>query len=257
MKEESFKELMGCELDQSEDWDNCERLYANYIKGVLNIDQKIPKKIHQIWIGDVPNYVFELSEKIKNLHPSWEYKLWTSNDIESYNLKNRRLYDAIDNLGGKSDIARYEILFNEGGIYMDTDFDMVKSFDELTNVDFFIGTGEVSQPEVFNGLMGCCKNNTILKNVIDELHKISDAELSNGCDVMSTTGPYFFSKIFFDYIKNNPDASVVCLPSPYFYPFSRHNRWNVRGKHLEMSEYVHAFDTKHTICTHLWYNSWQ
>ena len=53
-------------------------------------------------------------------HPGWEFRLWTDADIEAFGLTNKRLYDETPNYGAKSDIARYEILYRIGGLYVDT-----------------------------------------------------------------------------------------------------------------------------------------
>ncbi len=76
---------------------------------------------------------------IKN-HPDWEYKLWTEKEIDALSLKNREMYDYAVNYGEKSDIARYEILYRFGGVYVDTDFESYKPLDTLHQAyDFYIG----------------------------------------------------------------------------------------------------------------------
>jgi len=43
----------------------------------------LPKKIHQIWIGydEMPKHCVEFSKKMEIIHPDWEYKLWTHDEI--------------------------------------------------------------------------------------------------------------------------------------------------------------------------------
>jgi len=103
----------------------------------------IPKIIHQIWLGS------PFPEEFKGLQQSWiehhqgrgwMYKLWTDNDVAQLHLHNQELYDATDNYGVKSDILRYELLFNYGGIYADVDCECLRSFDELHyTYDFYTG----------------------------------------------------------------------------------------------------------------------
>ena len=84
----------------------------------------IPKIIHQIWLGPKkpPQWCID-SWKINyiNSNPDWEYKLWTEKEINDFKLKNENIYDKEPTYRGKSDIARYEILFREGGIFLDAD----------------------------------------------------------------------------------------------------------------------------------------
>ena len=43
----------------------------------------IPKKIHQIWIGPrvLPEKYVEMTANMEAMHPDWEYKLWTHDEI--------------------------------------------------------------------------------------------------------------------------------------------------------------------------------
>jgi mannosyltransferase OCH1-like enzyme len=75
---------------------------------------KIPKIIHQIWLGS------PLPESFKALRQSWItqhmgrdwlYKLWTDEDVAQMELYNQEFYDATNNYGIKSDILRWEILY--------------------------------------------------------------------------------------------------------------------------------------------------
>lgn len=265
MDVESFKKLMGGNLIERWDevpngnWDILEKLYTSYLTK-NNKTNKIPKKIHQVWIGDMPESHKKLIPKIIEKHPEWEYKLWGGKELENYPMVNKKLYQSINNVGAKSDIARYEILYNEGGIYLDSDFEMVTSFDSLINNDFFTGVGHSNQPMVYNGLIGSTKNNQILKNLLFSLKEKFDVnnDIINQ-DTMHLTGPYFFSKIFFDYITKNDgiDEEIVVLPTPYFYPLPATERFRIRNRFDELKDFIYSFNTNKTICIHLWYNSWQ
>jgi len=86
----------------------------------------IPKKIHQVWLGDkpLPDHMKEWAEEWKALYPDFEYKLWTSNDFrENQWTKICEEYNMYDYL---SDWVRANIIYQEGGIYIDTDVKPVK-----------------------------------------------------------------------------------------------------------------------------------
>ena len=120
-------------------------ILSNYFKTYyeeLNNDislKKDPKKIHQIWIGPkkIPSRYLNWGKSwIKN-NPQWEYKLWTNREINQLSMINSSLYDSTKNIGFKSDIARYEILYKYGGIYIDTDFECIKEIpNNLRYFDF-------------------------------------------------------------------------------------------------------------------------
>jgi len=218
-------------------------------------DELIPRKIHQIWLGDVPSKVIDFSRTIIDLHPNWEYKLWGYDDINKLNIKNTELFNSTTNRGAQSDILRYEILFNEGGIYLDTDFYMVKTFESLLHLEFFSGNG-ANDPEVFNGLFGCIPNHPILENIITHLFNSKNVNLHNIDDIMNNSGPYLFAKYVFSYLKDNPTDKVVILPNEYFYSLPADDRYMLRGNNYDKNFIIKNLTDK-SICVHLWENSWQ
>ena len=118
---------------------NYERLKPSNVKS--STKPIIPKVIHQIWIGDNPipsNYKYYL-ETWRKFHPDWEIKLWTQKEIENENFASKDLFDRSRGLAEQSDIARYEILYRYGGLYIDTDVQCFANFDELHHkYDFYI-----------------------------------------------------------------------------------------------------------------------
>ena len=124
---------------------------------------KIPKVIHYCWFGDK-----ELSEKEKKCIESWErimpdYKIvrWDNSNYD-FNKCNF-VREAAENKKWAfvSDYARLDIIYNNGGIYLDTDVEIIKSFDDLLECDAFFGFENFEY--VANGLgFGARKNNKII-----------------------------------------------------------------------------------------------
>ena len=50
---------------------------------------QIPKKIHQVWIGfkEIPDWCQKFGEEMEAMHPDWEYKLWTHDEIFNHQYK--------------------------------------------------------------------------------------------------------------------------------------------------------------------------
>lgn len=152
---------------------------------------RIPHKIHFIWIGP-KSFPRESVENVRTWmakHPDWTFCFWTDRarplpcpgmqmrlikDLEFLQLK--ECYHASDNYGEKSDVLRYEILYQEGGVYVDHDVTCFKPFDALNEAyDFYCGIDmpyTSSLPScVFttNNLIGAKPGHPILKNCIDSL----------------------------------------------------------------------------------------
>ena len=103
----------------------------------------IPKIIHNIWIqgyDNLPNENKVTHANIKNMNPEWEFMIWDDDMIKKmlkkyppiYNMYIKtNNYTEINNNTLKSDIARYMIMKEYGGLYFDIDFNCAASFDEL------------------------------------------------------------------------------------------------------------------------------
>ncbi len=83
------------------------------------MSQIIPKIIHQIWLGDgdVPIKYLSFIDSWKSHHPDWEYHLWTVDHLIP--LRNQRSYDQTTDVVQKTNIVRYEVLYQYGGIYVE------------------------------------------------------------------------------------------------------------------------------------------
>ena len=114
----------------------------------------IPLTAHVIWLGDKP---FP-SESLPNLlswkrhHPHWTFKFWTDRSdraapfewMEKHLLGEAAcphvgdLIPRSNNFAEQSDLLRYEILFQEGGLYLDHDVECLRCMDGLmAHLDFF------------------------------------------------------------------------------------------------------------------------
>jgi mannosyltransferase OCH1-like enzyme len=235
-------------------WQLLEELYhRNYCPTISsNLDdytytRKIPKKIHQIWLGSpFPERYKVWAETWKKLNPDYEYKLWTDADVDSLELPNRKAYDSILSEGPRSDVLRYHILNQQGGIYIDTDFECLKSFEELSYLDFYTGVGYPSQVELYPGLIACSPNHPIIKQVCKEIDKVTqEGILEKG--IHASTSSYFFTDVFFNVVKKY-QRGVVAFPPDYFYPFSNHKGHEHEDGHKYIKECSFAI--------HHWEVSW-
>jgi len=101
----------------------------------------IPKKIHYCWFGRNP-----LSKQAKKCIQSWkrycpEYEIVEWNEV-NFNINCcryvREAYDA-KKWAFVSDYARFLILYEQGGVYLDVDVELVQSLDELLMLGAFMG----------------------------------------------------------------------------------------------------------------------
>jgi mannosyltransferase OCH1-like enzyme len=235
--------------DNDPRWAISKNLYdSNFLYKKDRQFNKIPKIIHQIWIGGGLPYVFKkYAETWQKINPDWEYKLWTDKDIALLDLPNRKLYDSMTNPGPKSDLLRYHLLDTYGGLYVDTDFECIKPFNDLTYLDFFTGIAYAKDMELYPGLVGAIPNHPITKKIIQEVNKINYIPESP-IGVLETISCYFFTRVFWSVVSKYQEG-IVTFPPDYFYPFP-----NQRG-HNRRSGIEYVKDCSYAV--HHWSVSWQ
>lgn len=105
----------------------------------------IPKIIHYCWFGksEMPELVQKCIVSWHTYMPDWKYRLWTEDnfDIESAPVYVQEAY-AAKKYAFVSDYVRLWALEREGGLYLDSDVEVLRSFEPLLNDTAFIGLEE-------------------------------------------------------------------------------------------------------------------
>jgi len=96
----------------------------------------IPKVIHHSWKNEaVPEIFKKWQNRWKELHPTWEYHLWTDEDNRELVKKHfpyfLSTYDSFSMGVMRADSVRYLYMYLYGGVYSDLDMDPLKPTDEL------------------------------------------------------------------------------------------------------------------------------
>lgn len=101
----------------------------------------IPKTIHYCWFGrgEMPQIAKDCIASWHKHMPDWEYKLWNEDNFNiNCNKYAREAYES-RKYAYVSDYVRLKALYEEGGLYMDVDFMVYKSFDALLANKAFAG----------------------------------------------------------------------------------------------------------------------
>jgi mannosyltransferase OCH1-like enzyme len=197
---------------------------------------RIPKIIHQILLGDHAPECFKefMQSWIDNHLEGWTYMLWTEKEIGQLHLHNKYDYDATDNYAVKSYIARLEILYQMGGVYIDSDFESLKPLDILHyTYDFYVGIQALDSKflQLGTGIIGSCAGHPILKHSIET---IKDDGHKKGAP--RKIGPIHLTKSFFmmSDLYGNID---IALPASYFYPLAYRKQSPEKGSWLANGAY--------------------
>ena len=128
----------------------------------------IPKKIHYCWFGGnpLPEMAHRCIESWKKYCPDYEIKEWNESNFDLNCCAYVREAYAAHKWAFVSDVARLQALVSEGGIYMDTDVEVIKPLDELLKYEAI--SGFESEDRVPTGMMACEKGHKMFAEKYSE-----------------------------------------------------------------------------------------
>jgi hypothetical protein len=134
----------------------------------------IPKKIHYCWIGGnpLPESAKKCIKSWKKYCPDYEIVEWNESNYDFTKIPYMREAFEAKKWGFVPDYARLDIVYTYGGIYMDTDVELVRSFDPLLALDGFAGFQDADQVAFGLGF-GAEAGNPVLKTLMDSYDGIS------------------------------------------------------------------------------------
>ncbi len=204
----------------------------------------IPRTIHYIWFGGNP-----MRPELLNCLKSWE-KVLLGYEIILWNEQNnpKDIFFLDEMLRRKqwafaSDFLRFYVLFNYGGIYLDTDMYFYKNIDEYLNNEYFLGKED--EANLSAGVIGSVKKhpyNEICMNYY--LSHNTQSKIEN----------FLETRILIPEVLNQSYSKfrqginlILILESDIFYPISFKDRKMVNN-FKPVSE--------NTKAVHLWIASW-
>lgn len=161
---------------------------------------KIPRLMHQIWLGRRPLHpLMQLwRRRLEDLHPRWTLATWS--EIEDRVLGSstglvlvpddtcKDLLQRSCHLAQMTNIWRYLILREHGGLYLDTDVEPLRPFDDLIDdLSAFAGRRQ-GVPEIMceTAFMGAVPRHPWTADLVRELPTRDPAQnLSMGCDYLT------------------------------------------------------------------------
>lgn len=101
----------------------------------------IPKVIHYCWFGGkpLPPDAVKCIESWKKFFPDYEIKRWDESNFDVDIIKYTSEAYSIGKYAFVSDYARMWILYHHGGVYFDTDVEVIKPFDDILEKVGFMG----------------------------------------------------------------------------------------------------------------------
>lgn len=204
----------------------------------------IPKIIHYCWFGEkeIPEKDKKCIESWKKYCPDYEIKRWDESNYDvSKNAYMREAYQE-KKWGFVPDFARLDIIYDYGGIYLDTDVELVSNLDSLLKLKAYMGFE--NERLVNPGLgFGAEKGLVIIKQIRDSIYRERHFRRSDGTfDTIASpkynTDYLLNIGLVQNNLKQNLDELTI-LPSEYLCPLDfETGELNVTNKTLS----IHRFN---------------
>jgi hypothetical protein len=199
----------------------------------------IPKTIHYCWFGrgEMSPLHKACVQSWKDKLPDYEIKLWDESNVDMKDPFVAHYYKA-KQWAFVSDYVRLKKVYEYGGIYLDTDMEVVKPFGELLTQECFFGYE--SEDFITSGAFGSEKRNDFVGECIDFMLCRHDANKP------FLVAPQVITRSF-EAFNNKP--SVYLCPVRAFYPF------NPYVDDIKQLMYQNVRDDTYAI--HHWAKTWE
>ena len=171
----------------------------------------IPKILHLCWLsGDpFPKDIQNCIDTWKYYLPDYEIWLWDKEkfDIES-TLWTKQAYDS-GKYAFAADYIRLYALYNYGGIYLDSDVIVYKSFDDLLNLPYFIGQAYERQFET--AITGAERGLKWISDILERYKNRSFILEDGSLDTLS------LPRVFYSVLKDKYSFYRLHSLEPYTY----------------------------------------
>lgn len=207
----------------------------------------IPKVIHYCWFGRGPknDLAVKCIESWKKFLPDYEIKEWNEDNFDLN--KYRYAAEAYENrkYAFVTDVVRLYALYTEGGIYMDTDVEVLKTFDPFLHHVMF--SGFETNYTVPTGMMAAERGSVWAKDLLDQYNDRVFVKPDGSFDMTTNTNVITDYMVGKGLILNNTyqDFPNLCTmyPAEFFCP-KDHTTGIINI-------------TKNTVCIHHFAGSWR
>ncbi|MBJ7994992.1 glycosyl transferase [Bacillus mycoides] len=208
--------------------------------------ESIPRIVHYCWFGgkEKPDIVKRCIDSWNEILSEYEIREWNEDNFNiDCNSYVREAYE-LKKFAFVSDYVRVHALYNFGGIYLDTDVEVFKSFDDLLYHNSFWGFEQENY--IATSTIGAAKGNELIKRFLDSYEKKNFMKEDGNYDDLTNVA--IVTEILKDIgLKINGEYQEIegigtFYPQTYFSPYDYIN--------------CRKFITKNTYAIHHFYKSW-
>ncbi|MDR1001010.1 MAG: glycosyl transferase [Clostridiales bacterium] len=185
----------------------------------------IPKIIHYAWFGDnsIPEKENAFIEKWKALMPDYEFCLWNEDNYEVTKIEYTKQAYEKKKYAFVTDYVRLDVPYTHGGIFLDTDVEVIKKYDDLLGDEAFAGFQLHTCRVNAGSAIGACAGNPVLKEMRDDYERRSFINPDGSLNL--TTCTFYQTSVLKKHgLKDNDtkqELNGFCVyPSEYFCPMN-------------------------------------
>ena len=183
----------------------------------------IPKVIHYCWFGNnpKPTIIQDCIESWRKYCPDYEIKEWNESNYDVNKIQYTQLAYESKKYAFLTDYVRLDVLYNEGGIYMDTDVKLIKPIDDLIEKGNFMSFEKVGRVNTGVGFASE-KGSTLIKENKNyyETHSFTDNQGKFDPEICVKITTQILEKHGLNYKKNQVQKvdDFTIYSSDYFSP---------------------------------------
>lgn len=197
----------------------------------LTMHPAIPKTIHYVWVGGKPltPLARRCIESWKVHAPEYTLRFWHDDNIPRDHPYVQEMYRR-KKWAFVSDYVRFWALEREGGVYLDTDMELLRPLDRFLSDQVFFG--RTKDGFTACGIVGACPGEDILSIILRE-YDVQESEIK------LETSPRIVTRV----LRDNPEYTATVYPPEIFYPCND-------GERCTKEMQAHAYARHH------WAESW-
>lgn len=211
----------------------------------------IPKKIHYCWFGKGPMspVILDCLETWKKWLPDFKLILWNEENSDLSHPFVQYAY-ARKKWAYVSDYVRLDVLYAQGGIYLDTDMFLTKNLEPLLKHKAFFGAEDAQL--ISCGILAAEAAHPVIGETLKyySAHPLTDRYFRFAIPrVLTRAVEKIYPTLELDFVKTQNLDGLTIYPPAYFYPFPY-------VKDRPFDKKFMRFATPETYAIHLWEGSW-
>lgn len=186
----------------------------------------IPQKIHYVWFGNdpVPDKFQKFIDGWHEKMPDWEFVRWNEHTCPIDGSPHAMESYRAGKLGFTVDYVRFKILYEHGGIYLDTDEEVLQSLEPFLKYDAFFGLEPKNRLQA--GVVGCVQGHPLIGQILESFKEMHFFRPDGTENTEVVGGTHIANALRLNY-GYTPDESrttlldngrIAVFPSSYFCP---------------------------------------